>query len=90
MAKATKKRKKRTARKRPAKTTSPDLSIEEFVAHMANRHEVDEVFGTPMFTATEVARVTGLEPATPGLTGRRSNALSYPIEVPSTGVEPVT
>ncbi len=36
------------------------------------------------FSMTVVARVTGLEPATSGVTGRRSNQLSY-TRLASTG-----
>ena len=33
--------------------------------------------GQPCFKGEKVARLTGLEPATPGVTGRYSNQLSY-------------
>ena len=35
------------------------------------------------FTEVEMARVTGLEPATSGVTGRHSNQLSYTRAFPS-------
>jgi hypothetical protein len=37
-----------------------------------------------------MARLTGLEPATSGLTARCSNQLSYSPMAPATGLEPVT
>jgi hypothetical protein len=37
-----------------------------------------------------MARLTGLEPATSGLTARCSNLLSYSPLAPATGIEPVT
>ena len=38
----------------------------------------------------DMARLTGLEPATSGLTARCSNLLSYSPLAPATGIEPVT
>ena len=34
-------------------------------------------FAAPLFSGKKMARLTGLEPATPGVTGRYSNQLSY-------------
>ena len=43
---------------------------------MQNSAPRDGIFETNFFRK-EVARLTGLEPATPGVTGRYSNQLSY-------------
>ena len=53
-----------------------------------------------MFSVRKVARLTGLEPATPGVTGRYSNRLSYnraglsrsgrAVVARLTGLEPAT
>ena len=47
----------------------------------------------PAYTEKDMAERTGLEPATPGVTGRYSNQLNYRSGtglVGVTGVEPVT
>ena len=44
-----------------------------------------------IFALLNLAEWTGLEPATPGVTGRYSNQLNYHSQmVGATGVEPVT
>ena len=53
----------------------PETGVEIAIADMAGRCLLAS-FGS-VISVKEMARVTGLEPATSGVTGRHSNRLSY-------------
>ncbi len=53
----------------------PETGAEIAIADMAGRRLLAS-FGS-VISVKEMARVTGLEPATSGVTGRHSNRLSY-------------